>query len=31
LHGPRELDSVGVHDVSDESKHGNASMPIQMK
>lgn len=27
LHGPWELDSVGVDDVSDEGKHGNTSVP----
>ena len=26
LHGPRELEAVGVGDVSDESKHGNAAV-----
>lgn len=30
LHGPGELDSVGVDNVSNESKHGNTSMPSSM-
>jgi hypothetical protein len=27
LHGPRELDAVGMDNVSDESEHSNASVP----